>query len=102
MNEMPASAPKAVASEVSSISSSDAKLLLTSTLSHRSTENSVPWLLDGDDSRARQVDAQHNVAVPRRMALNLLRRENSTQIGIAAKRNRAGWNTAYLPKNFSQ
>ena len=99
---MPASAPKAVASDVNSIFSSDAKLLLTSTLSHRSTENSVCWLLDGDDSRTRQVDAQHNLAVLRRMALNLLRRETSAQIGIAAKRNRAGWNTAYLPKILSQ
>ncbi|GEM_PF-1503439 len=71
MNEMPASAPKAFASEVSSISSSDAKPILTSTLSHRSTENSVYWLLDGDDSRPRQVHAQHNLAVLRRALLSI-------------------------------
>ena len=102
MNEMPASAPKSFASDVNSIFSSDAKLLLTSTLSHWSIENSVYWLLDGDDSRIRQVHAQHNLAVLRRMAFNLLRSENSTQIGLSAKRNRAGWKTGYLPKILSQ
>jgi len=90
MNEMLASAPKAFASEVSSISSSDAKPLLTSTVSHRSTENSVYWLLDGDDSRIRQVHAQHYLAVLRRMAFNPLPSENSAQIGISVKRKRAG------------
>ena len=102
MNEMPASAPKAFASDVNSIFSSDAKLLLTSTLSHRSTENSVYWLLDGDDSRIRQVHAQHNLAVLRRMAFDLLPSENSAQIDIAAKRERAGWKTGYLLKILSQ
>ena len=102
MNEMPASAPKAFASDVNSIFSSDAKLLLTPTLSHRSTENSVYWLLDGDDSRIRQVHAQHNLAVLRRMAFDLLPSENSAQIDIAAKRERTGWKTAYLLKILSQ
>ena len=99
---MPTSASKAFASDVNSIFSSDAKLLLTSTLSHRSTENSVYWLLDGDDSRIRQVHAQHNLAVLRRMAFNLLPSENSAQIDIAAKRERAGWKTGYLLKILSQ
>ena len=102
MNEMSASAPKAFASDVNSIFSSDAKLLLTSTLSHRSTENSVYWLLDGDDSRIRQVHAQHNLAVLRRMAFNLLPSENSAQIDIAAKRERTGCKTGYLLKILSQ
>ncbi len=75
---------------MNSIFSSDAKQLLTSTLSHRSTENSVYWLLDGDDSRIRQVHALHNLAVLRRMAFNPLPGENSAQIGIAAKSKRAG------------
>jgi len=102
MNEMPTSAPKASASDVNSIFSSDAKLLLTSTRSHRSTGNSVYWLSDGDDSRIRQIDALHNLAVLRRMAFNLLPNENSTKIGIAAKPERAGWKTDYLLKVLSQ
>ena len=99
---MPASAPKAFASDVNSIFSAAAKLLMTSTLSHRSSENSVYWLLDGDDSRIRQVHAQHNLAVLRRMAFNLLPSENSAQIDIAAKRERAAWKTGYLLKILSQ
>ncbi len=87
---MHASAPKTFASDVNSIPSSDAKPLLTSTVSHRRIENSVYWLLDGDDSRTRQVHAQHNLAVLRRMAFNLLPSENSVQNSIAAKHKRAG------------
>ena len=102
MNEMPASAPKTIASDVNSIIASDAKLLLTSSLSHLSIENSVYWLLDGDDSRIRQVHAQHYLAVLRRMAFDLLPSENSAQIGISAKRERAGWKTDHLPKILSQ
>ena len=98
---MPASASKAFASDVNSIFSSDAKPLLTSTLSHRSTGNSVYWPLDGDDSRPRQVHAQHNLAVLRRMAFNLLPSENSAQIGIAAKRVNEPVGTLAISRKFS-
>ena len=102
MNEMPASAPKAFASDLNSIFSSDAKQLLTSTLSHRSIENPVYCVWDGDGGRTRHGHAQHKLAVLHRMAFNLLSNENSPQIGIAAKRKRAGWKTDYLLKVFSQ
>ena len=102
MKKKPASAPRAFASDVNSIFSFDAKLLLTSTLSHRSTENSVCWLLHGDDSRIRQVHAQHNLAVLRRIAFNPLPSENSAQIGIPARPKRAGRKTDYLPEILSQ
>ncbi len=102
MNEMPTSAPKAFASDVNSIFSFDAKQLLASTLSHRSIENPGYWVLYGDDSRIRQVHAQHNLAVLRRTAFNPLPNENSAQIGITAKRKRAGWKTDYLLKVLTQ
>ena len=102
MNEMPASAPKVIASDVNSIFSSGAKPLLTSTRSHRSIENPVYWVWDGDDGRTRHGFAQHNLAVLRRMAFNLFPNENSTKIGIAAKPKRAGWKTDYLLKVLSQ
>jgi len=82
--------------------SPDVKLLLTSTRSHWSIENSAHWVLDEDDSRIRQGHAQHNLAILCRLALNLLRREKSAKIGITAKRKRAGWKTDYLLKVLSQ
>ena len=102
MNEMLMSAPKAFATDVNSIFSSDAKPLLTSTVSHRSIENPVYGVWDGDDGRARHDHAQHNLAVLRRMDFNLLPNENSTKFGIAAKRKRAGWKTDNLLKVLSQ
>ena len=99
---MPTSAPRAFASDVNSIFSSDTKLLLTTTLSHRSIENPIYWVWDGDDGRTRHGHAQHNLAVLRRLALNLLPRENSAKFGIAAKRKRAGWKTDYVLKVLSQ
>ena len=78
----------------------DAKLLLAATRAHWGIENSVHWVLDiafrEDDSRIRQGQAQHNMAILRRLALNLPRNEHSAKVGIAAKRKRAGWNMNYL------
>ena len=102
MNEMLASAPKVSASHLNSVFSSDAGLFLTSPLSHWSIRNSVHRFLDEDDSRIRQGHAQHNMAVLLRLAFNLLRRRNSVQIGISAKRKRAGWKTDCLLKVLSQ
>ena len=43
-----------------------------------------------DDSRVRQGNAAQNLSVLRRMALNMLKRETTSQGGVAAKK-RAGW-----------
>ena len=99
---MLASAPKVFASHLNSVFFSDAGLFLTSILSQWSIENSVHRFLDEDDTCFRQGHAQHNLAVLRRLAFNLLRRGNSAQIGISAKRKRAGWKTDYLLKVPSQ
>ena len=87
----------------------DARLLLQTTRSHFSIENSVHQVLvvafREEVSRIRQGhahhNAQHNLAILRRLALNLLRKEKSAKIGIAAKRKRAGWKSDYLPKALS-
>ncbi len=70
--------------------------------SHWGIENQLHWVLDvafrEDDSRIRKDHAPENFAVIRHMALNLLRRDTSTKLGLKAKRLKAGWNNDYLFK----
>ncbi len=67
---------------------------------HWGIENRLRWMLDigfrEDGSRVRQGDAAQNLAVLRRLALNLLRRETTAKIGVQGKRLKAGWDHAYL------
>lgn len=78
----------------------DARRLLSSARTHWGIENSVHWVLDvafdEDASRVRQGNAAENLSVLRRMALNMLKQESTSQGGVAAKRKRAGWDEDYL------
>jgi predicted transposase YbfD/YdcC len=69
---------------------------------HWQIENGLHWVLDiafqEDASRIRKDHAPHNMAVLRHIALNLLKLERSSRVGIAAKRKMAGWNNNYLLK----
>ncbi|MFO1512327.1 MAG: ISAs1 family transposase [Verrucomicrobiota bacterium] len=49
-----------------------------------------------DDSRARTGYAAENLATPRRLALNLLKREATKKRGIRGKQLNASWDHAYL------
>ena len=49
-----------------------------------------------DDCRIRIGEAAQNFAILRRIALNLLKSDTTTKLGIANKRLKAGWNVDYL------
>jgi predicted transposase YbfD/YdcC len=72
---------------------------------HWEIENQVHWVLDiafrEDDSRIRIGHTPESFAVLRRIALNLLRAEKTAQLGIKAKRLKAGWSEDYLLKLLS-
>jgi len=69
---------------------------------HWGIENHLHWHLDvtfgEDDLRIRKGHAPANMSILMRTALSLLKREGSLRRGIATKRKRAGWDTAYLTK----
>jgi predicted transposase YbfD/YdcC len=79
-----------------------ARRLLEATRTHWGIENSVHWVLDvafdEDRSRVRKDNAPQNLAIIRKIALNLLKKETSSKGGIKARRKLAGWNEDYLIK----
>ena len=83
----------------------DAKQLLWAARQHWGIENCVHWVLDiafrEDESRVRKGHAQQNLATMRHMALNLLRQDTTSKVGVKAKRLRAGWDEDYLIKALS-
>ena len=79
---------------------SDASRLLQTTRSQWGIENRVHWVLDvsfrEDESRVRTGNAPANLGIIRHMALNLLRKDQTSKISIKARRKLAGWDNDYL------
>jgi len=68
---------------------------------HWGIENSLHWVLDvvfrEDDCRIRKDHAPENLAIVRRLALNLLREEKAIcKVGLKAKRHRCAIDPTYL------
>ncbi len=80
----------------------DAETILRAVRTHWQVENSLNWVLDvtfrEDDSRVRKGAGPQNMAMLRRLALNLLKRETSVKRSIQGKRFLAGWDNEYLLK----
>lgn len=69
---------------------------------HWGIENGLHWCLDvafnEDACRVRKNVAPENLAVIRHIAMNLLKHESTTKVGIKNKRLMAGWDHKYLAK----
>lgn len=80
--------------------SGDAATIANAVRSHWGIENQVHWVLDvafrEDQSRARIGYAAENLALIRKLVLNLLRADPTRKVGVKASRLMAGWDDAYL------
>ena len=63
-------------------------------------EKSKHWVVDvafrEDDCRVYVGETAQNFAILCRIALNLLKNEKTTKIGVASKRLKASWNSDYI------
>jgi predicted transposase YbfD/YdcC len=84
----------------------DATRLAEAVRGHWGIENQLHWVLEvalrDDDSCLRTGHAATNMAVVRRIALNLLKQEKSVRLGVANKRLKAAWDEDYLLKILLQ
>ena len=85
---------------VSSIGGTDAARLADAVRGHWSVENRLHWQLDvsfrEDERRIRTGHGAQNYSRLCRLALNLLRRDQTVKIGVHGKRLKAGWDEHYL------
>lgn len=85
---------------ISSLKADRAERLGRLIRNHWSIENSQHWTLDvsfnEDQSRVRKDHGDQNLAVMRRLALGLLRRDKQVKVGAKNKRLKAGRNPDYL------
>lgn len=83
-------------------SNANAETIGKAVRSHWGIENNLHWQLDvsfnEDQSRKRAGYAAQNFSMINRIALNLLKKENSKGRSIKGKRLDAGWNNNYLLK----
>lgn len=87
---------------IASLSELDGSRIAELIRNHWSIENTQHWTLDmafnEDQSRVRKDHGDENLAILRRIALGLLRRDKSVKLGVKNKRLKAGRNPDYLLK----
>jgi predicted transposase YbfD/YdcC len=66
----------------------------------REAQRRLHWVLDvtfrEDDSRVRDRRAARNLAVLRKIAVNLVGRDRSAKASVRARRKKAAWNDDYM------
>ncbi|HZX92979.1 MAG TPA: ISAs1 family transposase [Myxococcales bacterium] len=78
----------------------DPAVLVRAIRRHWSIENALHWVLDvtfhEDDSRVRDRTAARNLALLRKIALNLVARDHGSQTSLRGRRKKAAWNDNYM------
>jgi predicted transposase YbfD/YdcC len=97
------SAPTKVESEIRYFlsSCSDGPAVLGQAIrTHWAIENALHWVLDvtfrEDDSRMRDRNGARNLALLRKVALNLVGRDRTSKASVRARRKKAAWNDGYM------
>lgn len=87
---------------ISNIKAEDHKEIAGAARTHWQVENCLHWRLDvsfnEDRWKSKLGNAGANVAILNKMALNLLKMEKTSKIGIKNRRLMAGWDQQYLEK----
>ncbi len=87
---------------ISSLTANNPKQLEHAIRAHWAVENNLHWVLDmafdEDNNRTRQGYSASNLAVIRHIALNLIKKEKTSKVGVKTKRLKAGWSNDYLLK----
>ena len=78
----------------------DPAVLVRAIRRHWSIENALHWVLDvtfrEDDSRVRDRTAARNLALLRKIALNLVARDRGSRTSLRGRRKKAAWNDDYM------
>jgi len=78
----------------------DPTILVQAIRRHWSVENALHWVLDvtfrEDDSRVRDRTAARNLALLRKIALNLIARDRRGRASLRGRRKMAAWNDDYM------
>ncbi len=87
---------------ISSLSADQPERLAGAVRAHWGIENQLHWVLDvafdEDRNRTRKGQGAANLSIIRHIALNLIKNERSSKVGVKTKRAKAGWDQRYLLK----
>ena len=85
---------------ISSLNANNPAKMARAVRAHWAIENNLHWVLDiafdEDSNRTRKGHSAANLAIIRHIALNLIKKEKKSKVGVKTKRLKAGWNNDYL------